>query len=196
MEYDAYKPPQADLTTDLAEEPDFYVVSETKFLILAIATLGLYYLYWFYKHWKNQKIKHNESIWPVARTIFSIFFTHSLFRRIQEKLNADNKSFAWSHSLMATIYVVAAIIGYVTDQGSTLGPSAAMLSLASFATLIPMVWSTYKAQQAANLAMDDPAGAQNSDITPANIAWILLGVAFWGLALFGLYAQMIGMPLE
>lgn len=32
-------------------EPMFYVVSKRKFTILFLSTIGLYYLYWFYKNW-------------------------------------------------------------------------------------------------------------------------------------------------
>lgn len=194
MEDDIYKPPQSELVSNLPPEPDFYVVSERKFLILAIATLGMYYIYWFYKHWKNQKLKYRENIWPVARSIFSVFFTHSLFNRIQGTLVASNKSFAWSPGVLATLYVVFSLISSITDRLSSQTNASVVFSLVGFVALVPMVFATYKAQQAANLACDDPAGAQNCSITPVNIFWIILGLLIWAMALLGFYVELFGLP--
>ncbi len=48
IDKDIYSPPKAELQ-DIAEntQTTFYVVSERKFTILFLATLGLYELYWF-----------------------------------------------------------------------------------------------------------------------------------------------------
>lgn len=51
--------------------PMFYVVSTRKFAILFLATLGLYWIYWFYKNWDRYKDKWpyasevGSTIWPV-----------------------------------------------------------------------------------------------------------------------------------
>lgn len=194
MEHDIYKAPQAELVSNLPDTPEFYVVSERKFLILAIATVGTYLIYWFYRHWKNQKLKHSDSIWPVARAIFNIFFTHALFKRIQGKLTEVGKTFTWSPRVMATVFVIASIISNISDRIYAQEGAPVIFSLIGFATLIPMVWSSYKAQQAANIACDDVAGKQNSKITAVNMAWIIFGVIIWMLLLFDLYTEMVGLP--
>jgi hypothetical protein len=196
MDQDIYKPPQADLTTNLPEKPDFYVVSERKLLILAISTLGIYYVYWFYQHWKNQKLKYKENIWPVARSIFSIFFTHSLFNRIQGALTDAGKNFSWSPNLMATVFILFSIISDITNRLSRTEAEGEfpLFTLIGLLSLIPIIFSTYKAQQAANLACNDPLAKQNSQFTLANFLWIGLGVLFWLLMLFGLYISLWGLP--
>jgi hypothetical protein len=64
---------------------EFYAVSQKKFLIMYIGTLGLYSVYWFYKHWSLYKKSENEEMWPIMRSIFQIFFTHSLFSLFEMK---------------------------------------------------------------------------------------------------------------
>ena len=76
-----YAPPQVPLETRSAERPalpPFYVVSLRKLVLLSIATVGLYSLYWFWRHWKLHKLDRKLDIWPVPRAIFAIFFAHGL----------------------------------------------------------------------------------------------------------------------
>jgi hypothetical protein len=99
-------------------------------------------LYWFYQHWKNQKITHNENIWPIARAIFNIFFTHSLFKRISLTLENKGKSFSPNLNSMATMYVIFAIIGAIIDRVSTQSnPTVSVTyTLLSLSTMFPMIY--------------------------------------------------------
>ena len=71
-----YAPPTAtivDPQLEAANRPTpFYVVSTTKVLVLSLATLGMYTLYWFWRHWKlhfvfesepNAGTRHLETPW-------------------------------------------------------------------------------------------------------------------------------------
>lgn len=49
----------------------YYPVSRTKFVLLAVLTLGLYEIYWFYKNWAYVRIREQSNIWPLARGIFA-----------------------------------------------------------------------------------------------------------------------------
>ena len=193
MPYDFYKPPQSDLLL-LDAEPDFYIVSARKFLILAVSTLGIYYLYWFYQHWKHQKIKRSEKIWPLPRAIFTVFFTHSLFSRIQHNLKIQQQPFVWAPSFLATVYVFFSVTGSLADRLSGRMEMPMIMMLYGFLTLIPTTYATYKAQQAANLACEDAHGSHNDRITPVNMVWISLGMILWALSLLGLYIQLFGLP--
>jgi hypothetical protein len=50
-----YAPPEAAITVDATDELDYYVVSPRKFYLLAILTLNLYLVYWFYRNWSQIK---------------------------------------------------------------------------------------------------------------------------------------------
>jgi hypothetical protein len=82
-----YAAPTSNLNAPRTQENGmFYVVSERKFYLLFIATLGMYSVYWFYQNWATYKAGSSygssdaASIWPLGRTILAIFFVHALFR--------------------------------------------------------------------------------------------------------------------
>ncbi|HFL7737668.1 TPA: DUF4234 domain-containing protein, partial [Pseudomonas aeruginosa] len=82
-----YKTPEAPLVeTHGAKRAHFFVTSLGKMSVLFLVTLGLYGVYWMYKHWKAQQPQMERRISPVWRAIFGIFFFHALARRIHQAL--------------------------------------------------------------------------------------------------------------
>ncbi|MCW9047373.1 MAG: DUF4234 domain-containing protein [Gammaproteobacteria bacterium] len=190
MENNIYQAPQADLSTESETTATYYVVSIRKFITLFISTLGIYGIYWFYKNWSLHKATTNSNVWPVMRGLFSIFFTHSLFRNVNETLQHKNISYKWDHSLIATTYVVSAIFSNISDQLSAKDIGTPMTDFAGFIFLGLMARALYKAQYAINTACDDPQGLTNNYFSPANIAWIILGIAIWGLIFTGMSSSL------
>lgn len=173
-----------------SEQPEFYVVSPTKFLALFIGTFGFYELYWFYQNWRLHKIKRNLKIWPVPRAIFSIFFAHSLFRKIDQQTKKSKRNYAWEANLFATTYVVCSIFSRVIDHlipDDTNNPYALLLV---FSFIIPIGYSLFSAQKAINVSQNDPEGLSNNKFTWANIIWLVLGGAFWLMVLTVLFLMM------
>ncbi|HET7843153.1 MAG TPA: hypothetical protein VFL14_03320 [Xanthomonadales bacterium] len=190
-----YEAPQAriaDPAVDAGSEASFYVVSPSKFLIMAIGTFGIYIVYWFYKNWAQLNRRHKD-YWPVMRAIFSIFFTHSLFGEVDQKLRRQRAPWSWSPGVLATAYVVAAIAGRVFDQISRRSENATVFDVLPLAMLGVQVFAIYRAQLAINVADGDPAGAANDKLTPANYLWLALGGLFWVVILLGLYAIAAGL---
>ncbi|MBB5211589.1 hypothetical protein [Microbulbifer hydrolyticus] len=188
-----YQAPEAVLEREEETvEQEFYVVSGTKFLVLMIGTFGLYEVYWFYRHWKNYSVCHNESMWPVMRAIFSVFFAHSLSSRIDASLKAADKQYRWSPKLLATVFVVFTVVGQIADRISGSTSELSAVDLVSLGAFPAIVWCLYRIQVAANIACDDPQADSNTTFTPANYAWLALGVAIWGLIIFGFYAAYSG----
>lgn len=187
MSNDLYKAPEAELLdSNQLKQEEFYVVSKKKFAILFFITIGIYSAFWFYEHWKKNKIANNSDIWPVPRAIFNIFFTHSLFKVIndkKEKVVPDSKP--WNHSLIATLYVVLSVLSNFID----FIPIASNTVLVDFMffILIPIFyWLLWDAQRMANIAQSDPKGNSNSSFSFWNYFWIVLGTLFWLLVLVGL----------
>ncbi|MCD9027754.1 hypothetical protein LDO26_06000 [Luteimonas sp. BDR2-5] len=184
-----YAPPAAEIRAPVipavAAQP-FYVVSTTKFCVLYFATFGLYGVYWFYVHWQRYRQGRTETIWPVPRAVFSIFFAHALAGRIDDQLRLGLRAYRWSPGLLATIYVVFEITGNLLsrlDSHAIGSPSTGVLGLM---TLLPTGLSLMRMQAAANLACNDPAGQQNHRFTWANGVWIVLGLLLWLLVAIGL----------
>lgn len=197
MSDNPYTPPKSDVEVKVDEKKSqFYIVSPKKFALLYFFTIGLYSLYWFYNNWKQYKEYTEERMLPILRAIFNIFFVHSLFRKVQNTLNSQNKSFDWSPSWLATFYVIFSIMGYALDQMSTKeiwSPYSDIIGL----SLLPITYMLLiKAQKAINLCQEDPEGESNSLMTTSNYVWMVIGVLLWGLVILGFLVILGVVPAE
>jgi hypothetical protein len=183
-----YAPPQAQIAEPIETiaAPPFYVVSERKFLVLYFATIGMYAFYWFWRHWKLHKIDKKLEIWPVLRSIFQIFFAHSLNREIDYLLERRHQRYAWSPSALATVFVVFTIISNVADRLSWRGIGSPYSDLVSLVTLLPLGYCLFRSQRAANIACGDVEATANRHFTITNYVWITLGMLFWAMILLGM----------
>lgn len=177
-----YAPPQASLALEVPERsgfPPFYVVSITKLVLLYVATLGFYSLYWFWRHWTLHKRDKKLDIWPVPRAIFPIFFAHSLNQEIDYRLHRSGQGYKWSPGMWATTYVISAIGGRIISRL----PDSIVPALPGFGIgmllLVANVLALVHAQRAANLASGDPDATGNSRLTAANWVWLVLGGLYW-----------------
>lgn len=168
--------------------PPFYVVGFLKFLLLYVATMGVYSLYWFYKNWSNYKADTREDIWPVPRAIFSIFFIHSLFRAVDERLRAHGRDFPWSPASHATLLLILIVASNVLDRIAARVEEVGALDVASLLLLLPIAFVMLRAQGAINLACGDAEGSGNSRLTGANLLWLVLGAILWVFVAIGLLA--------
>ena len=187
MADELYAPPQADVSVADTSEKAFYVVAPRKFLLLSILTLGFYDVYWFYKNWRIVKLRDNLDIWPPMRGLFYIFFTHSLFERVDTELRAGDNYEDWHSSSVATVVVLLAISSAILDRMTRYSVGEPFTDILSV-LLIPVgAWVLLRAQKAINLACEDPQGSSNSSLTVGNWIWMILGGLMWLLVAFGLY---------
>jgi hypothetical protein len=195
---DLYRPPAAELRDAprpaAARETPFYVVGRRKFLIMTIGTLGLYTLYWFYAHWAHLNRAQRAGYWPVARAIFAIFFTHSLFGEVEQTLARERRRYDWSPQGLATVYVICSILtsGLGRVPASVGAGAVVVTQLLSFGLFGVMVYVLYRAQGAINLACDDPQGDSNRSLGLANFFWLVPGGLIWLTMLLGLIAILGG----
>jgi hypothetical protein len=183
-----YEAPTSNLSVSetLPDNNPFYVVSSRKFLVLYVATLGSYIVYWIYRNWREYKLASNEKVMPILRAIFSIFFIHELFRKVQEKLDKNSINYSWKHRNLATYIVVLLLISNVLDRMSTKSAGSPFTDYASLIILAPLAYLFLNAQRAINIACGDENGSGNDKITAANIFWIVFGAALWGFTIYGL----------
>ncbi len=173
-------------------EMEFYAVSQKKFLIMFLGTFGLYSIYWFYKHWNLYKASQNEAIWPIMRSIFQIFFTHSLFSLFEMKYQGKTGEPPKSINNIATIFVVIAILG---NLGNSLAERGYGVPFTYFSFLIALPisgWCLYQAQSLANYASDDVEASSNNKLTLLNYIWLALGSIIWFLNIVGSYVIATG----
>lgn len=189
---DIYAPPSASLDDEPAISDGshkFYVVGPLKFIALYAFTFGLYKVYWFYKNWSRYKAGSQEDMWPVMRGIFSIFFTHSLFRNVNETIGREGSAHAWDPEILATFYVIAQIGMAVMDRLPKFTDHI-VVPLEIFVMLPLIGFLLYRAQLAVNAACGDPSGATNSKLTWANFAWMAVGLIVIVLAVIGMVVDI------
>lgn len=188
-----YAPPASDIVEPAAREASdgFYVVAPFKFCLLFFGTLGLYQLYWFYMQWARYRRRSGDTVWPVARTIFAIFFTHSLAGRMDEALRARGERYDWSPGGAASVYVIAQVVSGVCDRLSAREIGSPLTDLVSIALLVPAGLGLLRLQHAANRASGDPLGESNRRLTKANYAWLAVGALLWSLMVLGLVAVYV-----
>ncbi len=184
MESSIYRAPESELIDSAEVANQFYVVSKTKLIVLYIATAGLYELYWFYTNWSYYRSSKGINLWPVPRSLFSIFFAHSLFGKVDTAVQEKSPGFVWSPSVWATLYVLLTILSNVGDRfaSTVIGDFAYLIAVVTF----PMTaWVFVNVQGAVNISQGDPEGTTNSTFTAANYIWIALGTLVWALVVAG-----------
>ena len=188
MSNNPYQAPQSAQLTDVqfSDEHEFYVVAKRKFMVLYVATLGFYGVYWAYKNWQRYKAASNEKVIPILRGIFQIFFTHSLFRKVHASLEQRGAVFQWSPNAHATLLVILLLLSSILDRMSMRSIGNPLTEYVSLALMIPLLFAYLKAQEAINCACGDAQGTSNDHFTGANLAWIACGLILWGLSIHGL----------
>ncbi len=194
MDSNVYDAPTSDVLVKDKLHQEYYVVSNRKFWTLFLITVGMYAIYWFYKHWAMYREKNNENLWPIPRAIFSIFFAHSLAGNIDESIVQKGEKRDWNPGLWASLFVVSSLVSNIAERMSVKEYGSPYTDVISIA-LIPVIgWALSRIQAAANQACGDPLGKTNNQFTWANFLWLLLGAIWWGFVVLGLYVIFIGVP--
>ena len=173
-----YQPPKAELLDEQSRARSaFFVTSQKKLYLLYFTTFSLYSFYWFYKQWDSQRSAMlPKKIWPAARSIFQIFFTHSLCSLISEHKQRVGQA-AWSYSGTAWAYVLLTVI---TNRLSRIdGPGGGLELLMLFATIMVPAVPLALIQQQANQACNDDDGQSNAAISGLNLLCMAPGALLW-----------------
>lgn len=183
----------------LAEnETPFFPVSEGKFITLYILSFGLYGVYWFYQHWKRQKTMMDKKIYPLWRAIFSIFFTHSLFKRINQQAVHLPQQHKFNPNMLATFFVATIILSHLIEPLSMGSDTLKNMTSQTFITtsLVLFLISTYplvKAQATINRINNDMLGLLNHKYSIWNYIIIVIGAMFWLILAMGILVESIGL---
>lgn len=190
-----YQAPQAELSEAEALQ-EFYVVSIKKFCLLYFFTCGIYVIYWFYRNWFLYKQYHQKTLWAPFRAIFSIFFAHSLFKKIDGSLQEKGERYAWSPFLLATAYVLLTVAGPIFDLLAERSMALPWSIYASIAFTLIVGLLLVPAQKAINIALQDPNGSTNASVNLANVIFCLLGVLLWCIVVMDLLVSANILPFD
>ena len=185
------------IENNIQNTPEFFPVSEGKLITLYILSFGLYGFYWFYKNWQLQQPKMEKKISPMLRAIFSIFFTHSLFKRIAARAEDLDQEHRFNANILATLFVGTVIVSNLLDRSSmNSGMMAGLTSNSVIITsLILFFVSAYplvRVQATINRINNDMLGYLNHKYSLWNYLLIALGVILWLVMAMGILAQSVG----
>jgi len=177
---------------------EYFTVSEGKLITLYILSFGLYGIYWFYKNWKLQQVMMDKKIFPLMRAIFSIFFTHALFRRIDKSAEQLEKKHRFNANLLATFFVAAVVIGNLLDRvlisaGILPGLSEPTVIIISLIIFMLSAYPLTVVQATVNRINDDILGYLNHKYSLWNYLLIVVGSVFWLMLALGLLAESMGL---
>lgn len=128
------------------------------------------------------------------RAIFSVFFTHSLFREIDKELTMNRNKYSWNAELCATVIIVIIIGDWIISGLSAKSEDFLIWDAISILAIPIVAYFLFQAQKAVNEACSDPEGRTNANYTVANIIWIALGGLFYLLIALGLIVMMLPEP--
>jgi hypothetical protein len=173
-----YAPPRAvDPPRELPEgrkrPPIFFATSPLKLVVMSIATLGLYELFWFYANWQRLKRRGKPRISPFWRTFFAYFTCYSLFKTVKETANTENVPSSFSPGILAIGWVFT---GFLWKLPGALW----IISYAAVLFLVPV----QKTMNDVNRVLS-PGHDPNTRFTAWNIFGIVLGGVILALSLLG-----------
>ena len=191
---------QTDSREDVADNTSFFPVSENKLFTLYLLSFGLYGIYWFYRNWKLQQPVMDKKIYPLWRAIFSIFFTHALFRRINRRAARLEGNHRFKANTLATFYVVAILASHMIDRvdvnlqmpANIVNAGIIAVSLVLF---ILSVFPLVKVQATVNRINHDLPGYLNCKYSLFNYLLIAAGAFLWFMIALGLLLEIMGIAM-
>lgn len=184
---DTYFPepiPAPESVVDVPAAPEFFVVSQRKLLIMYIGTLGLYGFYWFYRNWRGYRDSTRAAVWPLPRSVFNIFFVHSLFRLIRKSSEHETGIERWRSRREATLFVILTIGSSLIDRAVQKSYGSPWTDCLSLLLVIPMAMFLSHAQIWINRMRHDPEGNANHAFTKVNFCWLAFGALIWLSSLY------------
>jgi hypothetical protein len=156
-----------------------HILAPNKFILMCIASLGLYGLWWMYKAWRFFKKIDRSDITPAARAIFAIFFIHALFERIK-MLSQQEVGFTptYSSSSLTAGFFIANITGRLP------GPFALIALLGSLLLIQP-----YKAWHFALLNSSRYSAEEQVKFSDRQLIVLAVGVVLFVLIAIGLFVE-------
>ena len=160
--------PREPLFTVGMKDPRWFMVGALKLAVMMVATLGLYQLYWFYKQWDRVR-DAGDNVAPAPRSLFSILYCYSLFRRITDSTHAVGVATKVPPWLLATGFILPSLMWRSDGPESYLG----------FLAFVPLV----AAQRIANAVALRQGSTEDGNTRLTWLNWVAVVVTGTLLAL-------------
>lgn len=150
-------------------------ISVNQYTILAIATFGLYNLWWIYKSWSFFRIKEKSDIMAAVRTLFSIIFLIPLFQKILKLSRNYGYKQNYSPIILFLGIFIMNLFAYLPDPYF-------IITIFSFVFIIP----PFKALNFAMMHTDGFQIIEQDKFNGRQIILLVVGGVLWLLLLIGL----------
>lgn len=166
----------------------FFVTSIRKMCVLYLITMGLYSIYWHYKHWDSQRYSMGKKIYPFLRMAFPILYTYSLCQLISQRLLIQKQT-AWPYRGIAAIIVAITYIkaSIAIDLLPAIFENWKLLRITLITSMIALLIPMIMVQRKANLASNDPSGNRNSTFSMNNYIIVICGITYWARSIYVTY---------
>ncbi len=108
-------------------------ITVSRFVILSIATFGIYNIIWFYRTWKLLREELSLQIQPLARAYFSVFFGVSFGKNIQILLEKNSLKTDFDPMFLGISYLLLTLFGGILPTPFWL------VAFCAFVPLVPFV---------------------------------------------------------
>lgn len=167
----------------------FFIVSPVKLVVLTMASLGLYTLYWNWRHWQTIRETQGLGIFPIMRALFSIFFIGMLFSRFSKGAAKVGDRFAsWQPFVWAFAYIFISIGSSLISEYHNQHPQPPFLILFGLIFLQLIVTTvSLKAQVVANYASGDETGESNIHYNSFEKILLFVSIGLWLMFLSAIF---------
>ena len=160
------------------ERPRYFAVSASKFVVMSLASFGIYGFYWLYENWALERAHTGEDLSPLWRTFFSVIWIYSLLKRMRETATAAQVPSHWTAAFTTAAYLLITCALFLPDPYQ-------VLSLLVVVPLVPVQRTVNRLNAAVA-----PAALRNDTYTGRNLVLIVVGVIFYLLVIIGLMAPV------
>jgi hypothetical protein len=154
-------------------QPPFFAVSLLKLTVLSLVTIGIYELYWFYRHWMRIRERGEPNIMPFWRAFFAVIYCYPCFARIKLAGVRSRIGAAPPFGLLAICYILAKLSWKLS------GPFL-LISLLAVVFLLPIQSYVNRIN-----AADSPEHDPNSRFSRWNWVAVVVGGICFILAVIG-----------
>jgi len=145
-----YESPESDVEQE-SEKQRFYAPGPIKFVLMHLATFGIYSVYWSYRNWRFIKERDQSGVVPILCALFYPLTFYWFMKSMAPSLNSSLLS-------NGPFRVVMSIALYLFSASSLLPEPYVLISLLSCLVLLPVVLAMVStAEQAPSKAIRVPA---------------------------------------
>lgn len=163
-------------------KPILFYIPTARLLVMSILTFGIYQVLWFYRNWKFLRDRRHLEVSPFGRALFSIFYTHSLFRYIAEYNNLNDRiAKQFSPGGWATLWVVACFVTNALSRNIPQNQPLLLLVL----PLLPVCFVLPAQNCIIRVNEVQPIRPAYDGWSAGQFILLILGIVWWALILIG-----------